>query len=144
MADDGPSSPDSSETQGSSLHRAVTERLSDLKKAHGMAVSVEGIGKVVADILDTLSGELSADDMRLYQEVAQLASYIREAKAEVAALNPVDIREEFLPTAADELDAIVQSTENATGSIMDATEVVEDISGKIDEDLGIDSWTLQP
>ena len=82
---DGPSSPDSSETQGGSLHR-VAERLSDLKRLAGMAVSVEGIRKVVADILDTLSGGCRLM-ICVFQEVAQLASYIREAKAEVAALN---------------------------------------------------------
>lgn len=136
MAGDESSSPDSPQRQDGGLHRAVAARLSDLKNIHGAEVPLEGVGGIVADILSTLSGELSSEDMRLYQEVSQLARYIQEAKSEIAALNPVDIREEFLPTAADELDAIVQSTENATGSIMDATEVIEEISGKIDEELG--------
>ncbi|NKD44530.1 protein phosphatase CheZ [Haematospirillum jordaniae] len=122
--------------QDSGLHRAVASRIADIREAHGVAVPVDNIGGVVADILDTLSGELSAEDMRLYQEVEQLAQYIRQARSEIAALNPTDIREEFLPTATDELDAIIQSTENATGSIMDATEAVEEVSGLVSEDLG--------
>lgn len=121
--------------QDSGLHRAVASRIAGIREVHGASVSVESIGGVVADILNTLSGELSAEDMRLYQEVEQLAQYIRQARSEIAALNPTDIREEFLPTATDELDAIIQSTENATGSIMDATEAVEEVSGLVGDEL---------
>lgn len=39
-----------------------------------------------------------------------------------------DIKDKHIPTATDELDAIVEATAAATGSIMDACEVIESIA----------------
>lgn len=106
---------------------AVDERIAAIRARSGDSVPLDDVATVVRSLLDSLSGDLSAEDVRLYREVEDLARYIQSAKAEIAALNPADIREEFLPTAADELDAIVQSTEAATGEIMDAAESIEDV-----------------
>jgi chemotaxis protein CheZ len=92
----------------------------------------DAVAQVVESVVGSLQGELSAEDVRLYREVSDLASYIHEARSEIAALNPTDIKQEFLPTATDELDAIVQATEQATGAIMDATEVIEDVSSRLE------------
>jgi chemotaxis protein CheZ len=94
----------------------------------------DAVAKVVDAVVGSLSGDLSAEDVRLYREVEDLASYIRDARSEIAALNPTDIQDEFLPTATDELDAIVQATEQATGAIMDATEVIEDVASSLDQE----------
>lgn len=117
---------------GSGLQASIANCVTDIRRRQGDAVPVDRIGVIVGDILGSLSGELTAEDMRLYQELEGLSRYIQQAKQEIASLNPTDIREEFLPTAADELDAIVQATENATGAIMDATEVVEAVASEID------------
>lgn len=119
---------------GSGLQASIANCVADIRRRQGDAVPVDRIGLIVGDILGSLSGELSAEDMKLYQELEGLSRYIQQAKQEIASLNPTDIREEFLPTAADELDAIVQATENATGAIMDATEVIEAVASEIDGD----------
>lgn len=94
--------------------------------------TTEGVAEIVRSLIGSLEGDLVADDLHLYREVEGLADYIRAARAEIIALNPTDIREDFLPTATDELDAIVQATEQATGSIMDATEAIEDVAGSLE------------
>lgn len=115
--------------------RAVEDRIAAIRARSGDSVPLAEVGAVVRSLLESLSGDLSPEDVRLYREVEDLARYIQSAKAEIAALNPADIREEFLPTAADELDAIVQSTEAATGEIMDATEAIEDLVARLPEDV---------
>jgi len=58
----------------------------------------------------------------LFSELESLAMFIESAKRDIAALHPEEIRKKHLPTAADELDAIVASTAEATGSILDSAE----------------------
>lgn len=59
---------------------------------------------------------------RLFEELTRLARFIEAAKRDIAALHPDEIRQKHLPTAADELDAIVAATAEATGAILDAAE----------------------
>lgn len=112
--------------RGESVAATIEARITAMRAERGDTVPLSEVGEVVTALLESVTGDLTAEDVRLYHEIEDLARYIHSAKAEIAALNPADIREEFLPTAADELDAIVQSTEAATGEIMDATEALED------------------
>jgi len=57
--------------------------------------------------------------------VEHLARIIAEAKRDLAALSAQDIRVKHLPTAGDELTAIVGATERATNAILDAVERIE-------------------
>jgi len=46
------------------------------------------------------------------------------------------IHDKHLPTATDELDAIVQSTAEATGAILTAAEAVEKVAGGLEAASG--------
>lgn len=59
---------------------------------------------------------------QLFDELTRLARFIEAAKRDIAALHPDEIRQKHLPSAADELDAIVAATADATGAILDAAE----------------------
>ena len=48
-----------------------------------------------------------------------------EEKLEIAELSPHEIRTDHIPSATDELDAIVGATEVATSNILDAVETIE-------------------
>jgi len=61
-----------------------------------------------------------------------LAKFIENAKQEMAALQPAEIRDQHIPTATDELDAVVGATEQATFAIFDACDVITNIAGQID------------
>jgi len=68
----------------------------------------------------------------LFAELEDLAKYIRNAKKEIAALSPDEVKEDFLPTASGELDAIIEATAVATNQIMDSTELIEEVMAKLD------------
>jgi chemotaxis protein CheZ len=68
------------------------------------------------------------NDHRLYEELAKLARVIEAARRDIAALRPDEIRQKHLPTATDELDAIVGATADATGEILDAAEQISAIA----------------
>jgi chemotaxis protein CheZ len=90
------------------------------------------IEKVVQSVVATLRGDMTAQELSLYAELEGLSRFIRHAKSEIAALRPHEIQDKHLPTAADELDAIVGSTEQATNVILDSVEKIERASGALE------------
>ncbi|HVJ41278.1 MAG TPA: protein phosphatase CheZ [Dongiaceae bacterium] len=101
-------------------------------RSRGQSYSREEITEIVTGLLATLDGDLSDVNLKLYSELEDLAQYILAAKKEIASLLPDDITSEHLPTATDELDAIVGATEEATNGILQAVEVIEGLTGEID------------
>ncbi len=69
----------------------------------------------------------------LYSELQSLHQLIEELRNELST-NPDEIRAHHIPSATDELDAIVQATAEATGSIMDVCEAIDEIAANTDEE----------
>jgi chemotaxis protein CheZ len=110
------------------------KRVEELRTQRGGQVGVDEIAEVIESLLGTLEGDLTEHDIRLYREVEQLVSYIRSAKNEIADLCPDDLREDAIPDATDQLDAIVSDTEKATGTILDSAEKIESIGANLDDE----------
>ena len=113
----------------------LVARLDELRETYGDSVKVEDVVDVVDSIMSTMKGDISSADMELYTELESLATYIHSAKAEIAQLRPDDVKEKYLTSASDELDAIVEATADATNNIMDATEIVENAMGEVDQEV---------
>ncbi|WP_309418236.1 protein phosphatase CheZ [Telmatospirillum sp.] len=120
----------------STVDRDLALHLEALRKQMGDTVKVEEVGDVVRSLLMSLSGDVSAGDLRLYSEVQALATYIHNAKMEIAALRPQDIQQQYIASATDELDAIVGATENATNAILDAAEKLESLTDDTVPEVG--------
>lgn len=90
------------------------------------------IQEAVESIMASITGDVSSVNLKLFSEIEALAVFINNAKAEIAALRPDDIKTEHLPNATDELEAIVGSTETATNSIFEAIEAIEEVAGELD------------
>jgi chemotaxis protein CheZ len=118
------------------IDRDLALHLEVLKKQSGDTVKIDDVGDVVRSLLTSLSGDVSAGDFKLYGEVQALASYIHNAKVEIAALKPQDIQQQYIASATDELDAIVGATENATNSILDAAEKLESLTAELSSEAG--------
>jgi chemotaxis protein CheZ len=63
----------------------------------------------------------------LISQLEELSSYIQRARLEVAALSLEDLQNTYIPSATDQLDAIVEMTAEATNRIMSAAESIEGI-----------------
>ncbi|MBD3666695.1 MAG: protein phosphatase CheZ [Kangiella sp.] len=114
-----------------SVDPELAARLQELGREPGDTVKVDEIADVVDSILSTMQGDLSAVDVKLYEELESLSRFITEAKTDIAALRPDEVKDEFLPKAAADLDAIVEATAGATNSIMDAVGEVEEVMSKL-------------
>ncbi|MBC7950829.1 MAG: protein phosphatase CheZ [Rhodospirillaceae bacterium] len=117
------------------VDRDLGLRLDAIRRDHGETVRVDQIAEVVRAMLDSMTGDINANDLKLYREIESLADYIHAAKAEIAALRPGEIKNEFIASATDELDAIVGSTEAATNEIMDSAEHLESLTPLMDAEV---------
>ncbi len=106
-------------------------RVEELKKERGDHVSIAEVAEVVESIMATIEGDVTGLDLRVYKELDSIAHYIQAAKSEIVELCPDDIREQHLPAASDEFDAIVKATEEATGNILDAAEKIDNEGNRL-------------
>ena len=92
--------------------------------------------EIVEALLGSLHGDLTPQDLRIYGELEALARYIYRAKQEISEIRPEDISNEQIPIASVELDAIGAHLEDATGTILDACELVEELIPTVSAETG--------
>ena len=71
----------------------------------------------------------------LKQELGALLRYIERVRQEIAAIDRPPDEDHNFDGMADQLDAIVKATEQATNTIMEAMESNEDVVGKLREQI---------
>jgi chemotaxis protein CheZ len=93
------------------------------------------MGNLAADpanaAIDDLRGNLTATAATLLQELEEVGRVIANARAEVIALRAEGLDDSAIPTATDELAAIVQHTAQATHEIIDTCEQLETLAGQV-------------
>lgn len=114
----------------------LTRKLDAAQARPRIAVDTAEVAAVVEAIVESLSGDMSIADLKLYRELEQLAQYIQRAKREIADIKPHDIRERHIPMATDELDAVVEATAEATGVILDEAEAVQKLASALPQPVG--------
>lgn len=112
---------------------AVAGRLVRLRARYPDA-DPDMVAEVVRALLASMSGDLTAKETALLAEVEELGRTISTAKAEIAALGVDDITASQIPSATDELDAIVQHTAAATDAILESCETLDRLGGALDGD----------
>lgn len=111
----------------------LLERIVALREAPSEPEGDTDVAEVVRGVIDSLEGDLTKNDLKLFRELEELAGYIAGARMEIAALRPDQISSQHIPQATDELDAIVSATEDATNKIMEAAEKIEKIAPELAE-----------
>lgn len=99
-------------------------------------LSRDQVGEIIRQVMGSVEGDIAATDAKFYREIEALARYIRTAKLEIAAIRPKDITSEHIPTATDQLDAVVGATEEATNKIMDECDVISAVAGSLPPEQG--------
>ena len=72
----------------------------------------------------SLQGFFQAMDAKVYRELREIAGYIDSMRTEIGALQVNDLKNTRIPSAGEELGAIVKATETATNTIMECAETV--------------------
>ena len=79
------------------------------------------LAEVAAQSLQTF---FQAMDAKVYGELREIAGYIESMRQEIGVLQVNDLKNSRIPSAGEELDAIVKSTEKATNTIMECAETL--------------------
>jgi chemotaxis protein CheZ len=111
-------------------------RIDQIRSARKPPYDEAEIEGIVGNVLETLSGDFSAVNVTVHQEIQELLTFIRNAKSEIAAIRPQDINDLHIPVATDELDAVIKATEEATDCVLDAAERLSDMAGEVDDKTG--------
>jgi chemotaxis protein CheZ len=111
------------------MPEALARRLATIR-AHYPVADPEMVADVVRAVLGTMRGDLSAGETKLLHEVEELGRTIAAARAEIAALQVDDITASHIPSATDELDAIVAHTAAATNIILEVCETLDHVAGR--------------
>lgn len=110
------------------IDEGLAHELEEARKRSESPLTKEEVKEIISEVLGSLGSNFSGDEIQLQSELEALAKYIETARSEISSINPDEIREQHIPSATDELDAIVGATEEATGAILDACEVIEDVA----------------
>ena len=113
-----------------SLLSPLGERLATIRARHP-GVEPEVVADVVRAVLATMHGDLAAPEASLLAEVEELGRTIAAAKMELSALRVDDITGNHIPTATDELDAIVAHTATATDQILEVCETLDEVGSRL-------------
>ncbi|MBL6954477.1 MAG: protein phosphatase CheZ [Alphaproteobacteria bacterium] len=104
---------------------SLVDTIEEIRQSSGGPVAIDDIAGIVVSLMTSIQGDLSSTDLQAHQELEELVHYIKNARAEISAIRPNSIRDEEIPTANSELDAIVAATEEATGVFLDVAEQLE-------------------
>lgn len=107
-----------------------------LQKTGDQSYGRDQVVKIINSVLSRVEQPRNDQLQTIYAELKELKRIIEEARAEIGATRATDISEKHIPTATDELDAVVAATADATGRIMDACEVIEDRASAIGGEAG--------
>ena len=118
---------------------AIPARLDQFRQRYPDA-NVDLVAEMVRSVLSTMRGDLSANEASLLAEIEELARTVANARAEIAALGADDITESHIPSATDELDAIVAHTATATDSILECCEKIDTMTPRLTPE---DAATMQ-
>jgi len=112
----------------------LQKRLDELRAKYP-AARPDLVADVVRAVLSTMRGDLTATETSLLGEVEELGRTIATAKAEIAALQFNDIAASHIPSATDELDAIVAHTAAATEAILETCETLDRVAGEVSGEM---------
>ena len=100
----------------------IRESLKSVKAADLKDPQLIEVLRLAQQLTDTMQMFFGSLDRSIHDEFISIANYIARTRDEIAQLRPNDIREQRIPIAGAELEAVVTDTEKATEAIMSEAE----------------------
>lgn len=102
----------------------VRDALASLQRADLKDPRLVEVLNLSEQLVEAMNSFFGSIDRNVYGELRYIGAYIARTRGEISALRPNEIRENRIPQAGAELDAVVKNTEDATHTIMSAAEAV--------------------
>jgi chemotaxis protein CheZ len=121
-------------------------RIAALRARRGDTISAREAVEIIDAILAAGKG-MAARGRRLRTEIRRLSEFIHALRSDIVAVRTDEVKKEFIPTATDELDAImdaVEKIEGVGGALSgDAAAKLTDATTKVYEACGFQDITGQ-
>jgi chemotaxis protein CheZ len=88
------------------------------------ARSATDMQSLIEQLIRVLRARRREAEATLVAELQSISAYIQSVRSDLAMIGP-ELKTRYIPTAADELEAISETTAEATNRIMDAAESIE-------------------
>ena len=115
----------------------VKEAIHHLKSQNVKDRQLVDVLELSGVLTDAMGHFFSALDETIKDEFVDIATFIKKARNEIGDLRPKDIQNNGIPSAGEELEAIVADTEVATDKIMQTAEDVLAMDPETTEDFGM-------
>ena len=102
----------------------MLESRSSARSCDGSAVSLGDVMEFAEASAHSLQNAVSLADSPAYAALSQIGAEIGAMKSEISKLQLHDVKNDRIPEAGQELDAIVEATEDATNTIMESAEQI--------------------
>lgn len=119
---------------GKVVKEDIAKQIEAFRLSYPDQISIDEVGGLVVALLSSLRGDVSAGDLYVHNELQSLSDMIDQVRRDIASLSPREINESHIPSATDELDAVIASTEEAANSILEAAEELETLAGELGGD----------
>ena len=96
----------------------------------------ERIVAIISSVIDKVGKNEQVSLASILTELRDLLLVIEETRTELGMVRPADIKGKHIPGATDELDAIVEATSEATSTIMDCCDVIQEKAGEAGGEVG--------
>ena len=91
----------------------------------------EKIVKIIASVIDKVDHNQQVSLNSILVQLRDLLLVIEETRHEISSLSPQEIKGKHIAGATDELDAIIVATSEATSSIMDSCDAIQEKAAAI-------------
>jgi len=88
------------------------------------SLSLPDILNLAEIMVGSMQGFFGHVDTAIYKELTEISDFIDTTRSEIGRLQPRNLKDKHFPEAGLELEAIVQSTESATNTIMEQAELI--------------------
>ncbi len=102
--------------------RQIREMTSD---NHDHPYERDEVVRIIDSVIEKVRAGEDVSRSAIFRELEDLKKLIEDARREISAVGAGDIQDKHIPTATDELDAVIGATEEATGIIMDSCEAIQ-------------------
>ena len=105
--------------------------MSELKSSNG--IGRDQVVEIINSVIERVEAKEELSREKIFSELKALQELIEETRLEISQTKVGDVSFKHIPTASDELGAVIAATEAATGVIMDACDSISQKADAMEE-----------
>lgn len=110
----------------------LEDRIASVKEQYGDEVPVDTVSDVVSSLVEGTAQQ--GEVQHIAHELRELLDYISSARDELTGMRPKSLSAVDIPRASDELSAVVENTEAAASTVMDAADALSEMAFSMEGD----------